>query len=186
MLLVKPVLNQSVIISVVRPLRVNVTARVVKCVTSTKKDSNALVRQDTRGTGVKSSCLLDHAKASWPSKKWKSMKSTTLQTNRTSHSQSTASLVRAWCRMDSGAPDGLWSSLTPCKTMMRLRAKLSTYTTCQSTKMHLNGTATVCQCLVWSSSKISPLTGEPLVIFRHRAWTTEITGERPAENLGFV
>ena len=90
--------------------------------------------------------------------------------NRTSRSQSTATLVL------SPVSHGLWSSLTPCKTMTRLEGKPSSSTTCQSTKMHLNGTTTVFQCPVWSPSKVSPLTGEQLVILWPLAWTTTITG----------
>ena len=89
----------------------------------------------------------------------------------TFHSQSTATWV------PSLVSHGLWSNLTPCKTITHSRAKRSTCTTCQSIKMHLNGTATVCQCPVWSPFKMSPLTGEPRVIFPPKAWTFETTGE---------
>ena len=116
-----------VITNVVRPLPVNMAARVMNCVMSTKEDSAAHVRQDTRDTDVKSRYLLDHAKTSWSTNKWQPMESTTLQTNITFHSQSTATLV------PSPVPHGLWSSLTPCKTMTPSRAKPSSITTCQST-----------------------------------------------------
>ena len=165
------VLNPPVITNVVRPPPVNMAARVVKCVTSAKEDSTAHAQQDTRDTGVTSCCLLDHVKTSWSSKKRKPMESTTLCTNRTSHSQSTATLI------PSLVPHGLWSSLTLFKITRRFRTKPSSITTCQPTKMHLNGTTTVCQRPLWSPFKMSPLTGEPLVIFPQLAWTTDITGE---------
>ena len=97
------------------------------------------------------------------------MESTTFWTRTTIHSQSTATLV------PSQVSPGLWSSPTRCKTITHLRPKLSTYTTCQSTKMRLNGTAIVCQCPVSSPFGMSPPTGEGLVIFLPMAWITEIT-----------
>ena len=86
--------------------------------------------------------------------------------------QSTATLI------PSLVLHGLWSSLTPFETMTPSRAKPSSITTWQSTKMHLNGTATACQCPVWSPSVMFPLTGEPLVTSWLMALTTEITFAR--------
>ena len=154
--------NQPVMASVVGPPPVNMMALVVKCVTSTTEGSSAHVHQASRDTGVNSH-LLDLVKTSrWFTKK-QPMVFTTFSMNRASHSQTTATLV------PSLVSHGLWSSLTPCKTMTCLRAKQFTCTTCQSPKMYLNGTTTVCQCPLWSPSKMSPLTGEPLVIFRPMA-----------------
>ena len=162
------VLNQSVTTLAARLPLVNKAAPVVKCVTSTKEDSIAHVRQDTLDTGAKPRFLLDPVKMSCCLEKWKRMVSTTFRTNIKSHSQFTVTLI---LNLVSRGP---WSSLTPCKTRMHSR-KPSICTTCQSTKMHPNGTTTACQCPVWSLSEMSPLTGEPLVIFPPMESIFEIT-----------
>ena len=169
-----PVLNWPAETSAVKLSPVEMAARVLKYVMSTKEDSNAHVLQDTLDTGAKWRCLLDPVKTSWSLTKWKPMAPTLSWTNRTNHFQSTATL------RPSQVQHGLWSSLTLCRTMpLCSRAKPSICTTCQSTKMHPNGTTTACHCPVWSPSGMSPLTGEQLVIFRRMEWTTVITGECP-------
>ena len=96
----------------------------------------------------------------------------TLWTKTTFHSQSTATSV------PSPVWHGLWSSPTPFKISSLLENHF-TYTTCQSTKMHLNGTTIVFPCPVYSQFKTSQHTGEVLVIFQPMALTTGITGESP-------
>ena len=96
----------------------------------------------------------------------------TLWTKTTFHSQSTATSV------PSPVWHGLWSSPTLYKRSSLLENHF-TYTTCQSTKVHLNGTTIVFPCPVYSQFKTSQHTGEVLVIFQPMALTTGITGESP-------
>ncbi len=58
--------------------------------------------------------------------------------------------------------------------MTRSDLNRSTCTTCQSTKMRLNGATTACQCPVCSPSKIFQRSGEPLAILLPVSWTTKI------------
>lgn len=96
------------------------------------------------------------------------MESTQFWTETTIHSQSTAALVlrRVSC--------GLWSSHMLWKTTVCLCPSHCTCTTCQSTKMRLNGEAIACQCPVWGTSRIRPLIGEPLATIRLLGWIIKI------------
>ena len=168
---IKPVLIKLVITSAVSPTPVNMEARVMKCVTSQREDSTAHVQQVSVDSSVKLCPRWNHAETSCCLRKPNPMVSTTLLTKTTFRSQFIATLVLrlVW--------HGLWSSPTHSKTMAPSQTNHSTCTTCQSTKIHLNGVATVCRCPVWSQSETSPLTGEPLVIFLQMGWTTGITGK---------
>lgn len=100
-------------------------------------------------------------------------------TIRTSLFQSTVTLDK------SPGLHGHWSSPSPWKKTTHLNTKPSFSSTCQSTKMLLNGTTTGYRYPVWSPSRMSRPIGEPPAIFRkitsstsaiifelHCSWTT--------------
>ena len=164
--LVRPALNHPVITSTVTQPPVKMAARAVRYVTSIKQDSTAPVLRASRDTDVNSHS--DHSKKPWWPTKKILMVSTTFWTSTTVHSQPTATSV------PSPLMYGPWYSHTLLKTLPRSRAKPSTCTTCQSTRMLLNRTGTDCQCHEWGTLRIPPLIGEPLATSRLTAWISKI------------
>lgn len=97
---------------------------------------------------------------------------TAFLTKRISYFRSTATSI------PSLISHGLWSNPTLCKTTTGSWTNRSICTTCQSTKMHLNGTAIACHCPVWSPSGTYPLTGEVPVTSQLLWWIFGITFAR--------
>lgn len=122
---------------------------------------------------------LDPAGMLWHLQIKRRMVFTRFWTIRTSLFQSTVTLDK------SPGLHGHWSSPSPWKKTTHLNTKPSFSSTCQSTKMLLNGTTTGYRYPVWSPSRMSRPIGEPPAIFRkitsstsaiifelHCSWTT--------------